>query len=112
MLDLRSGQDYIFWLALLRGGLVAHGLDEVLATYRKVPGSLSRNKLEAVKRQWRVYRQVEQLGLARSLNYFLFYAFNALRKHSSWGERVRVLHPGRIKEGAAGKGSGDVGGQG
>jgi teichuronic acid biosynthesis glycosyltransferase TuaG len=80
MEDLRSGQDYTLWFRLLRDGLVAYGLDEDLARYRLVPGSLSRNKLNAARRMWKIYRVYEGLSLPYSVWCFANYSWNAVRK--------------------------------
>ncbi|WP_017179292.1 glycosyltransferase family 2 protein [Actinomyces timonensis] len=61
MPDLRRGQDAATWLKVMRRGHRFHGLDECLAKYRKTAGSLSSNKVKAVKRTWHLYRNVERL---------------------------------------------------
>lgn len=81
MPDMPSGQDYALWYRILRDGTMAHGINEVLAKYRVVPGSVSRNKVKAARRMWRLYREFEHLGVARSSWYFLNYAVNAVRKY-------------------------------
>lgn len=80
MPDIRKRQDYALWLKILRHGGVARGLNEPLAYLRKRPGSLSSNKLSAAWYTWQVYRQIEDLPLATSLDCFSHYAVNALRK--------------------------------
>ncbi|BBN98010.1 teichuronic acid biosynthesis protein TuaG [Sporolactobacillus terrae] len=81
MPDLRSRQDLATWLSLLKTGLVAYGMDEVLAEYR-ISGktSLSGNKWKAAKKTWFVYRNVERLPLIPSCWYFVHYAAHALMK--------------------------------
>ncbi|WP_053979371.1 glycosyltransferase family 2 protein [Marinagarivorans algicola] len=75
---LRTGQDYAFWLLLLRSGIRAHPYTEVLTKYRIVNNSISRNKFKKAKRQWKIYRDVESLGLIKSAACFLFYAWRAV----------------------------------
>lgn len=69
MPDLRKRQDYGLWLALLRDGTVAHGLDEPLALYREQrASSLSGSgRMSLVRYNWELYRRVEQLSLPRSV---------------------------------------------
>ena len=68
---------------LLKGGMTAYGLNENLAEYRKTGnGSLSGNKLKALKRQWHNYRKVEGIRLLPCCYYYLCYIVNALKKHS------------------------------
>lgn len=78
MPEMRTGQDYAFWLALLRTGITATCLPVAVTQYRIVPGSISRNKFKKARRQWRIYRASEQLGLGKSLECFLFYAWRAV----------------------------------
>ena len=59
--------DYVLWLSLLKRGLSARGLNEDLARFRVVEGSSSSRKHRAVVWVWRIYRDVEQLSLPRSL---------------------------------------------
>ena len=70
-------QDYALWLALLRRGGAARGLDEVLADYRVGAGSLSGSKLRAARGTWAVLRR-EGLPLPRALWCFGHYAFGGL----------------------------------
>jgi len=72
-------QDYALWLTLLRQGGAARGLDEVLADYRVVPGSLSAGKLRAARGTWAVLRR-ERLPLPRALWCFGAYALSGLRR--------------------------------
>lgn len=62
MPDLRKRQDGATWLRVLRNGVTAHGLDEILAKNRKRKGSVSANKLSAMKYTWHLYRHIERLS--------------------------------------------------
>ncbi|MDX7949437.1 glycosyltransferase family 2 protein [Aeromonas caviae] len=75
---LRTGQDYAFWLSLLKEGELAYLLRKPLTQYRITPGSISRNKIKKCKRQWEIYRIEEKLGLLMSLYCFIFYAYRAI----------------------------------
>ena len=63
MPDLRRGQDFATWLQVARAGYDFFGFDVPLAKNRKRPGSLSSNKIKAIKRTWHVYRSVEHLSV-------------------------------------------------
>ncbi|QHO91301.1 glycosyltransferase family 2 protein [Actinomyces sp. 432] len=83
MPDLRRGQDAATWLQVMKRGYRIYGLDECLAKYRKTAGSLSSDKVKAVKRTWNLYRNVE--GISRSyaaycLSWQLFHAALKRRK--------------------------------
>jgi teichuronic acid biosynthesis glycosyltransferase TuaG len=75
---IRTGQDYAFWLLLLRSGLFFHHLPEALSAYRIRPGSISRNKFKKAMRQWEIYRRIEKLSLSTSAISFAFYAIRAV----------------------------------
>ena len=77
-------QDYALWLALLRAGGEARGLDEVLADYRVGAGSLSGSKLRAARGTWAVLRR-EGLALPRALWCFGHYAAAGLRRATAEG---------------------------
>ena len=75
MPEIQRRQDYALWLKILRLGFTAERLDEQLAVYRVRRHSVSRNKIRAAWYVWRVYREVEQLSLTKSLYYFAQYGF-------------------------------------
>lgn len=81
MPNIRAGQDTALWLSILRQGNIAYGLNKELSLYRKVKGSISSNKLKAIKRTWRIYRELEKLNLFKSSWYQINYMYNALKKH-------------------------------
>jgi teichuronic acid biosynthesis glycosyltransferase TuaG len=64
------GEDYGLWLRLLRGGGQAYGLNEPLAFYREVAGSLSSGKWKSIISRWRILHEVEKLSVPRAA-YFL-----------------------------------------
>jgi len=75
---IRTGQDYAFWLLILKKGNVANIFSEVLTSYRINNNSISRNKFKKAIRQWQIYREFEKLSLIKSSFYFSFYALRAI----------------------------------
>lgn len=75
---IRTGQDYGLWLKLLKTGVKAYPVTEVLTQYRILPNSISRNKIKKSKRQWQIYRELENLTLIKSIECFCFYAWRAV----------------------------------
>ena len=73
--------DFILWLQLLRMGHTGYGIQQDLARYRIVDGSVSRNKLRAANWTWNIYRNVEGLPLLKSAYYFSVYSIKNLAKH-------------------------------
>jgi teichuronic acid biosynthesis glycosyltransferase TuaG len=81
MVNIRTRQDLVLWLDILKQGHIAYGINESLAYYRKVEGSISSNKLKAAKQNWKVYRNIEKLSLPKALMAFAGYAYNGYKKN-------------------------------
>lgn len=78
---VRRGQDNLTWLTLLKKGHIAYGLNENLAEYRRVTGSLSNNKIKALKRQWTNYRKEIKLPFFKCIYYYTCYLLNNVKKY-------------------------------
>ncbi|MBR5422137.1 MAG: glycosyltransferase family 2 protein [Lachnospiraceae bacterium] len=76
MPDVES-EDTACWWQILKSGVSARGLDARLVIYRRPAASLSSNKMVAVKRIWKLYRQQEKLGLIKSVGCLLGWAWRA-----------------------------------
>jgi teichuronic acid biosynthesis glycosyltransferase TuaG len=74
-------EDYMMWLAILREGVVAYGLDEDLARYRVVPGSRSSHRLRAIIWRWKNYRMQARLSVWESTFFFIQYVIATIPKH-------------------------------
>ncbi len=70
-------EDTATWWRILKSGIIAYGLDENLAIYRRPPKSLSSNKLIAMERIWFLYRNIANLSVLESLFYFGGWAVRA-----------------------------------
>lgn len=81
LVNVKKDHDSMTWAKLLRSGLYAYGLNESLAYYRKVKGSISNEKLQAAKTHWNNCRNIEKLSIPKCFYYFIFYVLNALKKH-------------------------------
>jgi teichuronic acid biosynthesis glycosyltransferase TuaG len=79
---VRKGQDTATWLQILRKHDYAYALNEVLGQYRQVEGSISSNRIGALKRTWNTYYNLEKLPLPKALYYFGFYVFNAIKRRA------------------------------
>lgn len=71
-------EDSATWWQILRTGVVGYGLNVPLTLYRRSEGTLSSNKMVAIKRIWNLYRKVEGLNVIYSAYCFFFYAVNAV----------------------------------
>ena len=80
--DLKSlRDDFVFWLAILKKVKIAYANPEVIASYRMLGNSVSRNKKNVIKPQFRVYYEIEKLGLLRSLYFLSCWAINGYLKY-------------------------------
>ena len=77
----RGGQDYATWLRLLRGGVVARGINDVLVRYRVSSGSLSSNKFDSIRQVWEIQTRDEGIGKLSAFFHVCCFAFNALKKY-------------------------------
>ncbi|MCR5267100.1 MAG: glycosyltransferase [Lachnospiraceae bacterium] len=71
-------EDTATWWKVLKKVPYAYGLDEDLTLYRRGGTTLSSNKLEAVKRTWNLYRNVEHFSLPKSGCCFCCYLLHAI----------------------------------
>lgn len=72
--------DYILWLSILKRGFIGHGLQEDLARYRVVRGSLSSKPKRSAAWVWDVYRKIEKLSALRAAWCMAHYGTRALLK--------------------------------
>lgn len=70
---IRKRQDWGLWLSIIKKCSRAYGLDESLAIYRKRKKSISSNKLEMLKYNFRLYNEVENFSKIKSLFLLLLY---------------------------------------
>ena len=75
-----KSEDTALWFQVLRPGRTAYGLNENLVRYRRSGGSLSSNKIEALRRIWNLYRKAEHLSIPYSIYNFCFWAFRAVKR--------------------------------
>jgi teichuronic acid biosynthesis glycosyltransferase TuaG len=80
MPNLRSSHDMALWVNLLSECGIAHGLNEVLASYRIVSTSNTANKTKAALDVWNLYRRYLRYSLFSSMIFFFKYAYNAAKK--------------------------------
>lgn len=75
-------EDYVFWLEVLSKVSIAHkaDTDENMCLYTVRRGSVSGNKMRAIKWQWHVYREIIGVNLFVAFWNMANYAFCALFK--------------------------------
>lgn len=77
---LRKRQDYGLWLKLIKLSGKAYGINVPLSCYRVHSESISSNKFNAAKYQWRIYREVEGLNILKTCYYFTNYMVYGILK--------------------------------
>lgn len=70
MPPIRKRQDYALWLNLLKK-TNGYGLNECLASYRTGNESISADKIDLLKYEWKIYREEEGLSFLKSSFYLL-----------------------------------------
>lgn len=65
--DIKKRNDFVMWLRVIKGANILHGLPEVLTYYQVRRDSLSSNKSNLVKYQWKVYRDFEKISFLKSV---------------------------------------------
>ncbi len=73
-------EDYAVWLSILKTGVKAYGINEVLAYYRVNSNSVSANKFKAALWTWNIYYNYEKIPFCKSVYYFINYFLRAVRK--------------------------------
>lgn len=74
-------EDYIFWLTILKRGIVAKGNHKVLATYVIHSNSKNSNKSKLVKSMYRVYHESQGFNWLKSWIYVFRYALYSKKKY-------------------------------
>lgn len=78
---LSHTEDQCTWQDILDRGYVAYGLNENLAYYRVGNVSLTNDKKDSIRQQWRTYREFYEFGKVKSIYYFIQYFVHAAIKH-------------------------------
>ena len=80
---LRTKEDFVLWLKLLKKGIKIYPLDQKLTKWTKDPYSLSSNTIQKLKDGFKVYNQYMKFDYIKSL-YFLFLLSCNYLKKSKW----------------------------
>ena len=65
--NIRKRNDDALWLQMLKKEKYIMGMPDVLMKYRIRKNSISSNKFKVIKYHWILYRDIEHLGIFRSL---------------------------------------------
>lgn len=83
-------EDFATWLQILKKVEYAYGLNESLAQYRVYDAQSSSKKVNMARENWRLYKDIEKLGISKSVYYFAHYSIHGLLR-SKFPRIARVL---------------------
>lgn len=81
--DINRPEDYIFWLNILKTGIIAKGNPQVLATYNIISGSKSSNKIKLIRYMHKVYHKTQGINWFKSWFYVIRLAFYGKKKYKN-----------------------------
>jgi teichuronic acid biosynthesis glycosyltransferase TuaG len=81
MPEILKRQDYALWLRIMRRGHKAYAINEVLALYRTGRKSLSSNKLDSAKYNFKLLTEIEGLPKWKAAYHFIRYMLLGLQKY-------------------------------
>lgn len=74
-------EDYVFWLEILKTGVIAYNTNKIHALYREAKKSRSSNKIKMILQQWDILRSIENLSFCFSVYYLFTYALKGFVKY-------------------------------
>ena len=78
--NLKTKEDYVLWLNLVRGGVSIYSLDKNFTTWTKAPGSLSSSSLQKIMDGFTVYNQYMNFNIFKSIYLVLILSLNFFKK--------------------------------
>jgi len=73
--NIRKRNDDALWFRMYKKEMYCYALPCVLMHYRIRKGSVSSNKVQLIKYHWKLYREIEHLGVLRSAFHCCFWVF-------------------------------------
>ena len=78
--DLKTKEDFVVWLNLLKNEIIIGGLDEKLTIWKKLDNSLSSSILQKLIDGYNVYHKYMKFNSIKSIYYLLCLSLNFLKK--------------------------------
>ena len=79
--QLKTKEDYVLWLNLVKKGFIIHSLNKNLTVWNKTPGSLSSSIIQKLKDSFFVYYRYMHFGVTKSIYLTLILSLNFLKKN-------------------------------
>ena len=77
---IRKRQDYGLWLSVLKKVPVAYKAPGVLAVYRVRNDSVSSSKIDLLKFNYKLFREIEKLSIVKSVYYLTWNVYRKILK--------------------------------
>ncbi len=77
---LKTKEDFVLWLLILKKNITIGGFDKNLTTWRKLDNSLSSSIIQKLKDGFKVYNQYMKFNFFKSIFYLLILSINFLKK--------------------------------
>ena len=78
--SLKTKEDFVLWLKILKSGFEIGALEEPLMSWRKTKGSLSSSIFQKLKDGFKVYNHYMNYNLIKSLYLLISLSINYLKK--------------------------------
>ena len=78
--NLKTKEDFILWLKLLKSGYKIGYLDRNLTQWNKVNNSLSSNNIQKLKDGFKVFNYYMNFNLLKSIYYLFILSLNSFKK--------------------------------
>lgn len=78
--NLKTKEDFVLWLKILKNNIKIYSLDENLSFWRKLDNSLSSSIMQKVKDGYLVYNKFMKLNFLKSLFFLFLLSLNSLFK--------------------------------
>jgi len=80
---LKTKEDFVFWLEILKQGHEIAGLNENLTSWRKVENSLSSSTIQKIIDGFRVYYYYMEFNVIKSIYYLFILGLNYMKKKNN-----------------------------
>lgn len=78
--NIKKRNDDALWLQMLKIEEYIYGMNEILMKYRVRENSISSNKIQLIRYHWQLYRDIEHIGIPRSLFHIGYWCIIKLLK--------------------------------
>ena len=78
--NLKTKEDFVFWLKILKKGYFIYGLDQNLASWKKTENSLSSSFIQKLADGYKVYFKHMRFNFLKSFIYLIYLSLNFIKK--------------------------------